>query len=68
MVTREKNRTRGAGKNKTMVTDSWQLVAIEGLTSAGFYGPLGSGSHQSTNNFRPNLINAVVVLSDPFKK
>jgi hypothetical protein len=68
MVAREKSRTRGAGKNKIMVTDSWQLVAIEGLTSAGFYGPLGSGSHQSTNDFRPNLINAVVVLSDPFKK
>jgi len=68
MVKREKIRTKGAGKNKTMVTDSWQLVAIEGLTSAGFYGPKGSGSHQNTNDFRPNPINAVVVLSDPFKK
>lgn len=67
MATRERNRTKGAGKNKTTVTDSWQLVAIEGLTSAGFYGPKGSGSHQNTNDFRPNSINAVVVLSDPFK-
>jgi hypothetical protein len=67
-VSREKIRTSGAGKNKIAVIDSWELVAIEGLTSAGFYGPLGSGSHQNTNDFRPNPINAVVVLSDPFKK
>ncbi len=67
-VSRERIRTSGAGKNKIAVTDSWQLVAVEGLTSAGFYGPLGSGSHQHNNDFRPNPINAVVVLSDPFKK
>jgi hypothetical protein len=68
MVKREKIRTKGAGKNKITVTDSWQLVAIDGLASAGFYGPMGSGSHQSTNDFRPNPINAVVVLSDPYKE
>ena len=67
-VSREKIRTAGAGKNKTTVIDSWELVALEGLTSAGFYGPLGSGSHQNTNDFRPNPISAVAVLSDPFKK
>jgi hypothetical protein len=67
-VNREKIRTKGAGKNKVAVTDSWELVAIESLTSAGFYGPLGSGSHQHSNAFRPNPINAVVVVSDPFSK
>jgi Transposase DDE domain len=66
VVNRIENRTKGAGKNKVTVTDSWELVAIEGLTSAGFYGPLGSGSHQHSNAFRPNPINAVVVVSDPF--
>jgi len=68
MVSREKIRTKGAGKNKITVIDSWQLVAIEGLTSAGFYGPLGSGCHQNANDFRPIPINAVVVLCDPFSK
>jgi|MudIll2142460700_1097286.scaffolds.fasta_scaffold50460_1 hypothetical protein len=67
-ATRERTGTSGAGKNKVVVTDSWELVAIEGLTSAGYYGPLGSGSHQNNNDFIPNPINAVVVLHDPFKK
>ncbi len=44
------------------------VVGIEGLTSAGFYGPLGSGSHENSKNFSPNPINAVVVLHDPYKK
>jgi len=67
-VSRERTRTNGAGKNKVTVVDSWKLVALEGLTSAGFYGPMGSGSHQNSNDFRANPINAVVVQSDPFKK
>ena len=37
-----------------------------GPTSAGFYGELGSGSHENRNDFVPNPINAVVVLHDPY--
>jgi hypothetical protein len=66
--TRQRKRSVGAGKNKTTVTDSWHVVGIEGLTSAGFYGPLGSGSHENRNDFVPNSINAVVVLHDPYKE
>lgn len=58
----------GSGKNKTAVSDTWEVVGIKGLTSAGFYGPLGSGSHEHRNDFVPNPINAVVVLHDPYKK
>ncbi len=65
---RSKKRGVGAGKNKTFVTDHWEVVGIEGLTSAGFYGPLGSGSHENRNDFVPNLINAAVVLDSPFMK
>ena len=64
--TRERNRTLGAGKNKKTVTDHWELEGIEGLTSAGFYGELGSGSHENRNDFVPNPINAIVVLHDPY--
>jgi len=64
--TREEERTVGAGKNKKTVTDRWEVVGIEGLTSAGFYGELGSGSHENRNDFSPNPINAVVVLHDPY--
>ena len=64
--TRERNRTLGAGKNKKTVTDHWQVEGIEGLTSAGFYGELGSGSHENRNDFVPNPINAIVVLHDPY--
>ena len=64
--TREEERTVGAGKNKKTVTDRWEVVGIEGLTSAGFYGELGSGSHENRNDFVPNPINAVVVLHDPY--
>jgi len=66
--TRQRRRSVGAGKNKTTVTDRWHVVGIEGLTSAGFYGPLGSGSHENRNDFVPNPINAVVVLHDPYKE
>jgi len=66
--TRQRKRSVGAGKNKTTVTDCWHAVGIQGLTSAGFYGPLGSGSHENRNDFAPNPINAVVVLYDPYKE
>ena len=65
-VTRETVRTTGHGKNSKQVTDTWDVAGIEGLTTAGFYGELGSGSHENRNDFRPNLINAVVVLHDPY--
>jgi len=66
--TRERKRGVGAGKNKIVVTDFWEVCGIEGLTTAGFYGPLGSGSHENRKNFVPNLINAAVVLDNPFMK
>lgn len=65
--TRDKSRSVGSGKNKTTVVDHWDVVGIEGLTSAGFYGELGSGSHENRKDFTPNPINAVVVLDDPYK-
>jgi len=64
---RDKTRTIGAGKNKITVTDHWNIEALENLTTAEFYGPLGNGSHQNSKNFIPNTINAVVVHHDPFK-
>jgi len=67
-ATRKRNRNVGYGKNKTVVTDYWEVVGIEELTSAGFYGPLGSGSHENRKDFIPNPINAVVVLHDPYKE
>ena len=66
--TREKTRSVGHGKNKQTVTDRWDVVGIEALTSAGFYGEQGSGSHENRNDFIPNPINAVVVLHDPYKE
>ncbi len=66
--TRTRNRNIGYGKNKTVVTDYWDVVGIEKLTSAGFYGSLGSGSHENRKDFVPNPINAVVVLHDPYKE
>lgn len=66
--TRTRNRNIGYGKNKTAVTDYWDVVGIEKLTSAGFYGSLGSGSHENRKDFVPNPINAVVVLHDPYKE
>ena len=66
--TRIKDHSIGYGKNKTITTDYWEVEGLEALTSAGFYGPLGSGSHENNKDFEPNPINAVVVLDDPFKK
>ena len=68
VITRESTRTTGHGKNSQQVTDTWKVVGISGLTSAGFYGKLGSGSHENRNDFQPNPINAVVVLHDPYKE
>jgi hypothetical protein len=65
---RDKSRSVGSGKNKTSVVDHWDVVGIESLTSAGFYGELGSGSHENRKGFLANPINAVVVLDDPFKR
>jgi hypothetical protein len=65
--TRSRKRNVGAGKNRTTVTDYWEVVGIDGLTSAGFYGSEGSGSHEHRQDFTPNPINAVVVVDDPFK-
>ena len=66
--TRERTRSQGYGKNKKAVTDFWDVVGITGLTTAGFYGPASSGSHENRADFVPNPINAVVVLDDPFRK
>jgi len=65
---RERKRSTGYGKNKIIVTDRWEVTGITGLTSAGFYGESGSGSHENHHGFVPNPINAVVVLYDPYKK
>jgi hypothetical protein len=65
---RERKRYIGSGRNKETVRDRWEVVGVEGLTSAGFYGELGSGSHQNRKGFVANPINAVVVLHDPYKE
>jgi hypothetical protein len=65
---REKERSVGSGKNKKTVLDRWEVVGVEELTSAGFYGELGSGSHENRKDFVPNKINAVVVLHNPYKE
>lgn len=62
-----KKRYTGRGKTRETVVDTWEVEGIAGLTSAGFYGELGSGSHENHKDFVPNLLNAVVVLTDPFK-
>lgn len=64
---REKKRYIGSGKTRRAVTDTWEVEGIKGFTSAGFYGELGSGSHENRKDFVPNPLNAVVVLNDPFK-
>jgi len=66
-TTRKKARSVGAGKNKVNVTDIWDVEALQGLTSAEFYGPLGSGSHQNSKSFTAKPINAVMVWHDPYK-
>lgn len=65
---RNKKRSVGYGKNKKTVIDNWDVVGIEGLTSAGFYSEHGSGSHENRKDFISNPINAVVVLNDPYKE
>lgn len=65
---RERKRAVGRGKNRAIVVDRWEVEGVEELTSAGFYGALGSGSHENSKAFVPNPINAVVVLHDPFKE
>ena len=65
--TRERERKIGRGKNSSTVIDRWDVVGIEGLTSAGFYGEKGSGSHENNNSFKPNPLNAVIVIADPYK-
>ena len=62
------SRSVGSGKNKTSVVDHWDIVGIDSLASAGFYGELGSGSHENRKDFVANPINAVVVLDDPYKR
>jgi len=64
----EQARTVGHGKNRSTVTDRWEVVGLAELTSAGFYGELGSGSHENRKDFVPNPINAVVAIDDPYKK
>jgi hypothetical protein len=66
--TREKKRSAGYGKNRITATDRWDVVGIAGLTSAGFYGDEGSGSHENHRDFVPNPLNAVAVLHDPYKE
>jgi hypothetical protein len=53
---RERKRSVGAGKNKTIVMDRWHVIGLEGLISAGFYGEQGSGSHENRSDFSPNPI------------
>lgn len=65
---RTKNKTTCYGKNRKKVADTWEVFGLEGLTSAGFYGELGSGSHENRKDFVPNPINAVVVMNDPYKE
>lgn len=65
--TRERERKIGRGKDSSTVIDRWEAVGVEGLTSAGFYGEEGSGSHENRKDFKPNPINAVLVLDDPYK-
>jgi len=65
---RERRRSIGHGKQRREVIDFWAVEGLSELTSAGFYGELGSGSHENSKAFQANPINAVVVLDDPFKK
>lgn len=48
--------------------DAWKVEGLQGLSSAGFYGEQGSGSHENRKDFLPNHINAVVVLDDPYRQ
>jgi hypothetical protein len=66
--TRERERTVGHGKNRSTVTDRWEVRGLSQLSSAGFYGPLASGSHEHRKDFVPHPLNAVVVLDDPYRE
>lgn len=66
--TREKARSVGYGKNRSITVDRWEVIGLTGLTSAGFYGALGSGSHENAASFVANPLNAVVVLHDPYRE
>jgi hypothetical protein len=63
---RTKSKFTGYGKNRQEFIDTWEVAGIEELTTAGFYSELGSGSHQNRKDFKPDPINAVVVLRDPY--
>lgn len=63
---RERERKVGHAKKQATVIDRWEMVGITGLTSAGFYGTQGSGTHENATSFQANPINAVVVVHDPF--
>jgi hypothetical protein len=65
---RDRQRFEGYGKNRRALTDRWEVVGLTGLTSAGFYAELGSGSHENRKDFVPNPINAVVVRDDPYRQ
>ncbi len=67
-VTRERKRSTGHGKNRKQIIDTWEVAGLEGLTSAGFYSELGSGSHENRSDFMANPINAAVVLHDPYRE
>jgi hypothetical protein len=67
-VKRDTTRSVGSGKNKIHLIDHFDVSAVAGLSSAGFYGELGSGSHENRKDFIPNPLNAVVVFDDPYKK
>jgi hypothetical protein len=67
-VNRERKRNTGHGKKRKQVIDTWDVVGLERLTTAGFYSELGSGSHENRKDFKPNPINAVVVLHDPYRE
>ncbi len=64
---RKKKRSVGYGKDKQSLEDYYEAVGIEGLTTAGFYGEQGGGSHEHNKGFTANPVNAVVVVADPFK-
>jgi len=44
------------------LTNEQEVQEIYGLGDAGFYGELGSGSHENRNDFRSNPINDSVDL------
>lgn len=63
-----KNKRTSNVKFPTVVLDHWDVAGIESLTTAGFYGELGSGPHENKKDFVANPLHAVVVLHDPYKQ